>query len=834
MKHFRPILLLTVFFALAHNLLLGQGSSKGIITGSVVDFETGEAILGANVILEGTTIGAATDLNGTYVMRADPGSYTLVVSVISYAKRTITDVRVVAGETTTIDAVMTPESIETDEVVVTARMIQNTEATTLLARQRSVAVSDAISIELVSRAGGSTAADAMTKVTGASVVGGKYVFIRGLGERYTSTHLNGTELPSADPDKRTFQMDLFPSTLLQNIVTVKSFTPDRPGNFSGGIVDLGTTSYPERFFLKISSSSAYSSGSSFSNNFLTYAGGANDWLAMDDGTRALPSLLADPNVRIPDATTARNNPAEAEYLDQASLAFVSQMAPTKKTAPLNQKYSLAIGDQISVFGSPLGFLASASYAREFTFYDQGTIGRWKLTGSVESNDELTRLIDLKDSRGMDEVSLGGLFTVSMKLDPSNEFSGNVVYTRTGESVARYMIGEWPEQLTGSARFETRVLQFTQRDLLNAQLRGKHVLAMLANSTIEWSATRAASMQDEPDSRYFSNTISRTTLGGQDTTVYSISPSLFPRPARYFRNLLEKTSGAAVELSIPFSPWNGLHARVKSGWSLQEKGRTFNERRFEYRQAPGTVYAGDPEQFFSESNTGIIGYDSARGRYIFGNYIANAPDARGGNYDGYERVGAVFGMVELPLSSVLRLVGGVRYEVAHMNIAGRDTVGTLDDRDLLPSLSIIYQLSPTMNIRTSYGKTLARPNFREKAPYASYSFANDFVFIGNVSLQRTLIDNYDIRWEWFVRPGEIFAVSAFYKSFKNPIERVINVLFASEGGEVLYANVGRARVSGLEFEIRTSLGDMHPLMENFGIGGNLSIISSAVNIPAEEL
>ena len=814
--------------------LSAQIPVKGTVSGTVVDSENGEAIIGANVILEGTVTGAATDLNGMFAVNAEPGTYTLIVSFVSYSRLVITDVRVKAGETTRIEVVLKPETIETEEVVVTARMVQNTEATTLLARQRSFVVSDAISLELISRSGGSTAADAMTKVTGASVMGGKYVFIRGLGERYTSTHLNGTELPSVDPDKRSFQMDLFPSSLLQNIVTLKSFTPDKPGNFSGGIVDLGTTSYPERFFLKISSSSSYNSRSSLGTNFLTYSGGGTDWFAMDDGTRSLPSFLADPNIALPDVTTARNNPEEAAYLDRASKSFTAQMSPTHKTAPLNQKYSIAIGDQISVLNSPLGFLASVSYARDFSSYDRGTVGRWKLTGSVESNETLTKLIDLRDSKGTDEVSWGSLFTVSMKPDPSNELAGNVVYTRSGESVARHMLGEWPEQLTGTSRFETRVLQFTERDLLSIQFRGKHILANLGQSTVEWSATRSTSQQNEPDSRYFSNTVSQITLGGRDTTVYSITPSLFPRPARYFRNLNESTSGFNLGLSIPFFQWSGLQARVKTGWAFQEKNRIFTERRFEYRQAPGTVYTGNPEQFFSHSNTGIIGYDSARSRYVFGNYIANAPDARGGNYDGFERITAVYGMVELPLTPVFRVVGGVRYEAARMNVSGRDTVGVLDDKDLLPSLSLIYQLLPTMNLRASYGKTLARPNFREKAPYASYSFANDFVFLGNVSLQRTLIDNYDLRWEWFIRPGEIVAVSAFYKSFKNPIERVINVLFASEGGEVLYGNVERARVHGFEFEIRTSLGEVHPALEHFGLGGNLSVISSSVNIPAEEL
>lgn len=826
---FITLLLVTSFLPMQ-----AQNPSKGRIIGSVVDSETGEAILGANVILEGTTLGAATDINGTYLINAEPGEYTLTVSVLSYAKHTVTGIRVSAGEPVRIDIAMKPEWIETEEVVVTAKMLQNTEATTLITRQRASAVSDAISMEMISRTGSSTAADAMAKVTGASVAGGKYVFIRGLGERYTSTHLNGNELPSADPDKRTFQMDLFPSNLLENIVTLKSFTPDKPGNFSGGIIDIGTVSFPEKFLLKLSSSGSFNSQTTMRPNFLGALGASSDWMGQDNGTRSLPSILSDPDVVIPDATTARTNPDQARYLDAVSKSFNPQMAPLRKTAPFNQKYSISIGDRLALFGAPLGILGSFSYAREYSFYERGTVGRWKLTGSVDANDALTNLILLDDTKGTDEVSWGGLATVNLKPHANHEITGNLVYTRSGETTARHMIGPWPEQLSGVARFETRVVQFTERDLTSLQIRGKHALPELGETDIEWSATSSSSMQNEPDARFFSNTISQTTVGGRDTTLYSITPSLFPRPARYFRSLDESGKGFNVELSVPFHQWSSMKAKIKVGGAFQEKERSFQERRFEYRQAPGTIYAGDPEFFFSHENSGIIGYDSTRGRYIFGNYIANAPDARGGNYDGYERILAVFGMVEIPLTQHLRMVSGLRYEITGMDVSGKDTVGTLRDRDILPSVNFIYQLTPEMNLRASYGKTLARPNFREKAPYASYSFANDFVFLGNVSLKRTLIDNFDLRWEWFARPGEIFAVSAFYKSFKNPIERVINVLFASEGGEILYANVDKATVQGLEFEARTRLDAIHPGLQNFTVGGNLSIIASKVSIPEGEL
>jgi TonB-dependent receptor len=192
------------------------------------------------------------------------------------------------------------------------------------------------------------------------------------------------------------------------------------------------------------------------------------------------------------------------------------------------------------------------------------------------------------------------------------------------------------------------------------------------------------------------------------------------------------------------------------------------------------------------------------------------------------------MIEIPIINSLKLIGGARYEISRMDVYGKNTKGFLDDKDLLPAVSLIYHLTENMNIRTSYGKTLARPNFREKAPYANYNFAADFTFLGNPDLKRTLIDNYDLRWEWFLRPGEIIAVSGFYKQFKNPIERVINVQYASEGGEIFYENIDKADVMGVEFEVRKRLDEVLEILSDFSIGTNISFIKSEVNIPEGEL
>ena len=299
----------TILFNLILFLSSAVAQESGSIFGKIVDSMTGEDLIGANLFLEGTTIGAASDLEGNYRITNIPsGIYTLSASMVGYTKLTVAELEIKSGESKKLDISLTSEAIETEEVVVTARMILNNEASLLKNRQKSNSISDAISSELISRSGSSNAGDAMTKVTGASVVDGKYVFVRGLGDRYSSMHLNGTELPSADPDKKAFNMDLFPTGVLDNIVTIKSFTPDKPGNFSGGLVDIATKSYPDVFTLKLSGSSSYNSSVTFNDKFLTYNGCKTDWLGFDDGSRAMPEIFSNPNLVIPTKSSARNNP----------------------------------------------------------------------------------------------------------------------------------------------------------------------------------------------------------------------------------------------------------------------------------------------------------------------------------------------------------------------------------------------------------------------------------------------------------------------------------------------------------------------------------------------
>ena len=825
----------TVLLMISFLSFMVLAQDTGTIDGTVYDKTTGETLISASVRLEGTEQVVFADVNGAFSLKnVAVGTHSVTASFTGFSTVTVENVEVKSGEKTTINFELDLEGVQ-QTLVVTAEALQNSEIGMLKHRQKSTSIADGISVEEIKRSGGSTAADAVTKITGASVVGGKYIYIRGLGDRYTSTHLNGVEMPTSDPDVKAFQADLFPTNALDNIVTLKSFTPDKPGNFSGGIIDIGTRNYPGQFTFTFSGSSSYNTQTTFNDDFILYPGSSTDWQGRDNGMRALPDSVV--NADIPTLTSSRNNDENAAVLDGVSKAFEPIMAPESQNANLNGGFNLSLGNTTELFGNKLGFLATLSYNRKYEFIDDRRSARWKLTENPDAASSLVNQSDLRGAQGKDKVNWGSLLTLSYTLASNHELSANVIYTQGGESSALSYAGQWPEQFSSDNAFlESRVMKYTERNLTSFQVRGKHYFESLWGMDLDWTASTSESSQDEPDTRIFTNNYSIRNIGGEPGRVYSITPSVYSNPARYFRNLNEESSSFKADFTVPFRQWGGRSAQFKFGGAFESKERAFIETRYEYASESNIRYDGDPSTFFAHDNSGILYYDEVRRRYVYGNVIQLSPDARGGNYDGDQDITSYYAMVDLPLSDSFKAVVGARMESAEMNVFNADVAGSLDDDDLLPSLNLIYAVSDQQNVRFSYGRTLARPNFREKAPYASFDVIAEGLFAGNPDLKRTLIDNLDLRWEFYPRGGELIAASVFHKDFENPIERSFNIRFASEFGEQTYTNVDKATVQGLELEFRKQFdwlvnqGKAHL----WSVNANISFIDSEVDIPSEEL
>jgi outer membrane receptor for ferrienterochelin and colicin len=822
-------LFLLAFIFLSFYNLQAQSSS---ISGTIVDKQNGEALIGANVLIKGTSIGSATDLEGKFeIKNVAPGIYTLVASMVGYAKLTVTDVEVKSGSIVKLNISLSSKAIETEEVVITAKKVENSEASLLKLRQKSTSISDAISAEFISRSGSSNAADAMTKVTGASVVDGKYIYVRGLGDRYTSSELNGAEIPSIDPYRRGGSIDIIPSNLIDNIQAEKSFTPDKPGDFAGGSVDISTKDFPEKFTLDFSASSEFNSALSFSSNGLGTPSSSTDWLGYDNGMRSIPDILNGTFWQA-DVGHAQRDDQLAKEITDVTRSFSNEMVPTSKTIPINQSYALSIGDQINLFGNPFGYIASLTYKNNNNGYIDGEFNRWSRGVADPNKTQLDVVLDLQDTQVSNSVLVGGVFKGSYKFHQNHIISVDGLYNQNGINTARYVHGSFPYDQNPEWIYESRSIQYQQRTLGSIQLDGQHSFPSIFGTKFNWKASHISLKDDEPDLRYFYNYMTPDSVFGIKSNT---------APERYFRNTTENQNEYQANLTIPFVQWSGITGNLKFGGRYSEKIRSFRERRFVYnpvnqigvffRNEQGNISELFSDKYLGWASTDTLGNGSTLNRIPI--YV-DETNQISSNYNGDNFIRAVYGMFDLPLYGNLRLISGVRYETTNMTVVSQNPDadnGKINTKDLLPAVGLIFNVIENMNLRFSYGKTLARPNFREIAPFKNYDFRGGDSYVGNPSLERTLIDNYDIRWEWFTRPGEIYSVSLFYKRFNNPIEAKI---LDGVNKILSWSNVPRADVEGVEVEARKNLNFISPSLSNFVFGGNFSYIWSKVDIDSKEL
>lgn len=794
-----------------------EGSSEtGSVTGVVVEAGNGASLPGANVKIKGTTTGTSTDLNGRYRLGGlEPGTYALVFSFVGFQEKTVTGVEVTPGKPTELDVSLRGDAAELEEVVVEAQAARDTEAGLLKDRGKAAAVSNAVSAETIGRAGVGTVAGAMSLVTGASVIEGKYVNIRGLQGRYVDTQLNGSDLPSTDPDGNSVALDIFPSSLIDNVVTTKTFTPDRPGNFTGGSIDITTKSFPSDRFVNLSVSTSFNSEVGVGGNVLRPV----------SGLEAVPSVVQ--STDLPESPPPFFTDAErkVEALSSVTNAFRTPMTPRPEEIIGNRSAELSFGDQFRVFGDrPLGVIASASYEQSFSGYDDGTTARFNQTGL--SSETLNPNAQYTTQRGIEEALASGLLGLSLKPHPQHEVKLRLLYTRDHEEEARVETGSLPRDLAGDSRFQTRVSRTTTRSVGSAELKGTHRFgAGPEGIRVEWSASGSEATRDEPDYRFFSNQFSVA----EGDTSFAISPSIFLPPARYFRNLTERTWIGNASIEIPLGA-----ATLQTGGRFRSKTREFRERIFQHG-ADQANFAGNPNTYVNE-RAGIIGEDE-QGRTRFGTYVRDFTDPRN-NYDGDQTVGAGYLMAELPVPEVpsMTFIGGVRMEYTDMSIetlGEEPRRGAFTETDLLPSANLRWALRDNMNLRLAYGRTIARPTFREFAPFESFQFVGDYIERGNPDLNRTQVDNFDVRWEWFVRPGELLSASVFYKDFTNPIERTIDPE-AAANQEITYVNRSSARVYGVELEVQKRLDGLASWLRHVQVGGNLTLTESQVSRPDDVL
>lgn len=706
-------------------------------------------------------------------------------------------------------------------------------------RAKAAAATESFGTEQISKSGVSDAGAIVNKIAGATIVEGKFAVIRGLSDRYVTTELNGAEIPSADPYRRSAGLDLFPAQIIDRIVVAKTFTPDQQGAYTGGGINIVTKSFPEKPFISFSGGAAYNTQATGNKNFLTYEGGGKDWLGFDDGTRALPPKLTGPSVEVSPPQLNTPNPRTdpsgyQQAVDNANkLATqtkelgLTQFAPTREAPGPDFNMAFAMGDTTRLFMQPFGMFASMSYKQEHRFFDDGTQGRYG-TGLGGESEERSRF---HDTVGVTVVNWSAMVNLAYQLHPDHQAAFTFLYNQNGNDLARVQVGKTIEQ--SNAEVVANRLQFTERNLQTYQFKGESLFPAVADIKLNWLTALSTTTQDEPDTRFFNYGIV-----GDETKVgenYLPEPK---NPTRYWRNLDEQNLNYKADITTPLQLLTSKPTEFKVGMFSSHSDRNYLDQEFFYQgDAP---WNGVPNDYLTPDNLGYIANARPNGRILYSwqRYIQQRQSA----YDGTYGIYAGYGMLDMPLLEDLRLVGGVRYELTDINVDSRSYLPnsitgkatndtTLNQQIPLPAVGLIWNIQTNMNLRLHYSQTIARPSFRELAAIRSYDPILDVLLEGNPKLQITEANNYDLRWEWFPSPGDLLSFSAFYKSLTLPIER----RFVTTDGEIVtFDNRSEATVFGVEFEARKNLGFISPSLSYFSVGGNLSLIQSETKLTAEEL
>lgn len=802
--------ILTILLFILFSLKINAQNNYGFISGKIIDSENGEPIIGANIIIQGTNLGTSSDLDGNFSIKNIPeGEYVLVISYISYITQKVEKVIVQNGKVTYLNISLKPSAIELgEEVVVISEKLNNYEAALLNQRKKSNQISDGISSEQIKKLTDNTTAETLRRLPGITLIDNKYIYIRGISERYNVALLNNSPLASSEPDKKDFAFDLIPSNLIENTIVIKSFTPDELGEFSGGLVKINTIEFPQKEQLSFSYSTSFVNNVS-TKSFSTYEGSSTDFLGFDNGYRDLPKEFPDP---------LKYKLLDIQYTDTTRYYYSSLLNDKwglkSSKAILDQSFGLTYANNFSVFDNDLGFVSALTYKISENVKDI-------ITKDIEDRENNAFFFDYKGRKYNKNIYWGAIFNLSYKLGLKNKISlKNTFTTNTDDEVTRMRGFKYDYQ---DERIIT-ALHFTQRNLYSTQLNGSNYLPLLNGLIINWRGSYSSSFRNEPDFRR--SVYTRSILDSNSTVPFRAyiprDPELYAG-GRYYSYSREFKRGLGIDITndLGFLKW-------KTGVFHSNSKRTFNARLLSVTSPSGVA----SQLIGNYELDSVYSAENFRKRIIvMREYYDPSND-----YTSSDNLFAYYIMAEIPIGLLdydISLITGARIENYVLRLRTTSSLATglkpitVDkfNSDLLPALAFIIRLNDITNLRLSFSKNINRPQFREIAPFLYYNFEDQTQVRGNPELKQASIANYDIRFEIFPKINEIISFGLFLKEIRNPIEKVF--VISTGQNDRSYENASFARNFGLEIEYRTSLEIISQSLDNFLLISNYSRIWSEI-------
>ncbi|MFA9212776.1 MAG: TonB-dependent receptor domain-containing protein [Candidatus Methylacidiphilales bacterium] len=786
-------------------------AQNGKISGKIFDNKNGEVLIGAKVVIEGTITAASSDYEGKFTLaNVAPGTYNLVISYLGYSKKIISNVEVKKGEVTNVSISMVESVKGFGDVVIRGEVKKESANALLIQQKNATTISDGVSIETIRKTPDRNTSDVLKRVSGATIQDGKYAIIRGLPDRYNAAFINGAPLPSSEPDRKAFAFDIFPANLLDNIVIVKSATPDLPGEFAGGLILIKTKDIPDQNFYNVSFGTSINTLTTF-NKFNTNVKGSTDFLGIDDGKRKLPGSL-------PDYATMKSYENVQTQEDLTRLVNVAK--PFNNNFKINEEASMRPAYTFQFSMGHLKKLKTSELGSVFSASLQNTPTTQQIRRRDYDNNGV--IFDYTDEQNTINTLNGFLWNISYK-NKNNKISfKNLLNINSNDQT----IVRTGQDLINGFTSKSYAMWYTQNVLNSHQVNGEHYIKKY-NSKVNWTAGYSGLNRETPDLRR----VRYQKVTGSETGVLEVpltSVAQADVAGRFFSTQNDKIFNAGFDVSRPLNIGK-FKNEIKFGASTQIRDRDFKARQLGYRFAPGQnpsqlkgLGVGDIFSSDNISNTGLVLAE-----------VTSPTDA----YTASSNLYAGFVRFDSKITSRLKAVWGVRVESYNQKLNTFKTGSTeefkLDSTvvDFLPSVNFIYTLNTKTNLRASYSQTVSRPEFRELASFTFYDFNDNLLVEGNSELKRTRIHNYDIRYELYPTPAQLVSVSVFYKQFDNPIEKSL-----TQGGSpkiMGYSNVPSAFSYGFELDYKLNFGQLFRLKNKFLDGlnfiGNLAYIKSEVDV-----
>lgn len=780
----------------------GYAQANGKIVGKVTDKKTGEALIGVTVLIQNAGKGTVTDVEGRYTLSAPAGTYVLDFKYMGYQTKSISDVVIKTGNPVTLDIIMDePSSKALQEVVIRGSFKQESINALLTFQKNTNTVAQVVSAESIKKSPDRNTGEVLKRVSGVSLQEGKYLVVRGLADRYNQATLNGALLASTEPDRKSFSFDIFPAAIVDNIIINKAATPEMPGEFAGGLVQVNTKDVPDKDFFQIAVGSGFNT-QTISHDFYNYKGGKTDFLGLADGSRKMPTDF--PSVAAINAGDKTQNALAGQKLNDI---WTYKSAPT----PINKSLQLSGGfNNIGSHTKGLGAIFSLNYNNQSRFSE--IIRRnYDASGAPQ--------FDNNDKQYATNILFGGLANFTYR-SGNNKFSWKNSYNINSTDQTTLREGRDILSDTEIRKIRSEELSFVSNRLFNSQLIGDHFLRG-SGIKIKWNLNYGLLNQDVPDlrrlkytmnddGRYYANIASN---GGNSRNA-----------GRFFSTLNEHVIGGSLDGTKSFKLW-GQQQQIKIGGLYQRKDRKFDARGISISKAenaPNDLVYLPPSEILNKENYGPD-------KFFLVDLTSNA-DA----YKAYANLGAGYVQFDNQIGAKFRLVWGARVEAYQQHLESRNLVPSNNEAvDVLPSFNLNYMQSEKVNIRLTASQTVSRPEFREISPFTFYDYERDGVVAGNPKLTRTKITNADLRYEVYPRAGEVFTVGLFYKFFDKPIESTYETGQGSPSYN--YQNAKSATSYGAELEIRKKLDFIKSkVLEQFTVFTNLAVIKSNVAYPKDFL